>query len=818
MPETRSLKQGEILFIQGENPDRIYMLQEGEIEILSAPAEFLGLDKNIIIDKSARVCSVKGKAMLLGYSGLLASPYTRSARAVTASQVMEYPLPQGGFRGVAGRDMNTSINMLRQLFNNFMNAQAYIKKAVSAYVRLSQVDDNLSLAYSSLSQANGPDSINKKSDNLRTVLSMNRGTIPAIITVDFLLEDRSALLKKSYTEKITTDSLAPEYADLARRILKLDPQIIASMLKADPDIALSLFTAITRGFDRMLDNTYSIMEKIEQKIKTFFDGPDSWANYFTAMNGLKEWASRGGVASDFQPNLARLMQKLEAMALEVNGKGFGRFDGYTRLMNVLARKAEAVKAAPAAEEIESPETGFSGAPATVSTGLQKSIFQIFEFAMVEKEFQNRLLKMLNDFKMSKNPFGTDSDERKMRRFITQMYWDLYKQVFVRSKIESSTPRAAKLMLSYGFLDDTMLMPEQISELNDLARMRERQPEFPVYSEYEFLSMIYNNEEEPSITEMGLAYDAFLREQEKYQKKGKGDDASQEDPNSPMSKTLHEISQRLASTAAVCSGGTATAFPILTAELVKGSFKNIYQGKHTVSEIITKLRDIDFSAFYRETVLRLDSAREVIEEEVVPYFVLLPIYGTKTLLWQEISGNNKRSLGRIMIPIFFAGELEKSLMHTLACFRWELNRSMKGAMWADPIEGGISGEYFDYVNTFKKNSRLSPEMKEQIALRFKSLRTNRDRFAADYMLWVEFEREGIMKLNNVVREMFFKHIPFKKETRDILENMPAYAKYAGRYKNVQAREIAAFERKFKKYQNDAGQYPPEIEKFFEYLKM
>ncbi|HPS57387.1 MAG TPA: cyclic nucleotide-binding domain-containing protein [Spirochaetota bacterium] len=817
MPETRNLKQGEILFVQGENPDRIFMLQEGEIEILSAPAEFLGLDKSIIIDKSVRVASHQGKAMLLGYSGLLASPYTRSARAVTASQVMEYPLPQGGFRSVAGRDLNTAINMLRQLFNNFITAQGHMKKAVSVYVRFSQVDDNMALVYSSLSQGSGPDSINKKSDNLRTVFSMNRGTIPAIITVDFLLEDRSALLKKSYSEKITTDSLAPEYADLAKRILKLDPQIIASMLKADPDIALSLFTAITRGFDKMFENTYSIMEKIEQKIKTFFDGPDSWANYFTAMNGLKTWASRGGVASDFQPNLARLMQKLEAMALEVNGRGFGRYDGYTRLMNVLAKKSEPVKAS-AAGEIESPAADFSGAPATVSTGLQKSIFQIFEFAMVEKEFQNRLLKMLNDFKTSKNPFGTESDERKMRRYITQLYWELYKQVFVRSKIEATTPRAAKLMLSYGFLDDTMLMPEQLAELNDFARMRERQPEFPVYSEYEFLSMIYNNEEEPSITEMGLAYDAYLREQDKYQKKGKGDDENREDPNSPMSKTLHEISQRLASTAAVCSGGTATAFPILTAELIKGSLKNLYQTKHAVSEVITKLRDIDYSVFYRETVLRLDSAREVIEEEVIPYFVLLPIYGTKTLLWQEISGNNKRSLGRIMIPIFFAGELEKSLMHSFACFRWELNRSMKGAMWADPIEGGISGEYFDYVNTFKKNSRLSPEMKEKIALRFKALRTNRDRFADDYMLWVEYEREGIMKLNNVVREMFFKHMPFKKETREMLEGMPAYAKYAGRYKNVQAREIAAFERKFKKYQNETGLYPPEIEKFFEYLRM
>jgi hypothetical protein len=140
------------------------------------------------------------------------------------------------------------------------------------------------------------------------------------------------------------------------------------------------------------------------------------------------------------------------------------------------------------------------------------------------------------------------------------------------------------------------------------------------------------------------------------------------------------------------------------------------------------------------------------------------------------------------------------------------------MWADPIEGGLSGEYFDYVNTFKKNSKLSPEMKEKIALRFKSLRTNRDRFADDYMLWIEYEREGIMKLNAVVREMFFKHIPFKREIRDQLENMPAFNKSANRYRNVQNREIVSYENRFKKYLDANGSYPGPIEKYMNFLKM
>jgi hypothetical protein len=76
----------------------------------------------------------------------------------------------------------------------------------------------------------------------------------------------------------------------------------------------------------------------------------------------------------------------------------------------------------------------------------------------------------------------------------------------------------------------------------------------------------------------------------------------------------------------------------------------------------------------------------------------------------------------------------------------------------------------------------------------------------------------MKLNTVVREMFFKNIPFRQEIRDNLENMPAFNKFATRYKNISNRDFLAYERKFKKYQDASGAYPKEIQKFFEFLKM
>ncbi len=823
MPESRSLKIGDVLFVQGGIPERIYVMAEGELEILSAPREYTGLDDEIIIDKSLRVGTLKGKSMLMGFSDLLTSPFNNSVRAIAPSKIIEYPLSAEGFNGIAQRDVPGSINMLRQLFNIFLQSQNNLKKAVSIYTRMCQVDDNLMLLYHQLSSNNGPERINSGSQIIYDLFSSSSGSMPPQAGIDFIVEDKSKLLKKNYSEKLIYDVIGKEYLDLVKSLLKANPQVIAHLFKGDVTVPVSMFSVITDSVNAVLGNIYDIVEKINLKSDEFFEGPESWSSYFSGKGGLRDWESSGRLQSDFSANLKKLFEKIDELYSDLSGKSLKEKPGFSDLINSINAAGAMASSAPAATVPDSPERSDEApsAPSVISTGLQKSIYQIFEFSMIEKEFQNRMLKLLNEFKTMKNPFNTESDGRKVRRFISQLYWDLYKQVFVRTKIESSVPKAVRLMLNYGFLDDEMLEPSQVIELNDLARMRERTGEIPVVTEYEFLSRIYSGDEEPSITEMGLSYEAFLREQDKYQRKDKNADKHKrdnDDNEENLNKTLHEIEQRLASTAAVCSGGTATAFPILTSEIMKGSLKNLYQSKGSLTEITKKILDIDFSLFHRETVLKMGAAREIIKENILPYIIILPIYGTKTLLWQEMTGNNKRSRGRIVVPAFFMGDLEKSLMHSFACFRWELNRSIKGAMWADPIEGGITGEYFDYVNTYKKNSKLSQEAKEKIAVRFKSLRTNRDRFADDYVMWVGYEKEGIMKLNNVVREMFFKHIPFRAEIREQLESMPAFSKYANRYKNVNARDIAAYERKFKKYQDDAGNYPPEIEKYFEFMKM
>jgi hypothetical protein len=314
--------------------------------------------------------------------------------------------------------------------------------------------------------------------------------------------------------------------------------------------------------------------------------------------------------------------------------------------------------------------------------------------------------------------------------------------------------------------------------------------------------------------MGLTYEQHLAEQGKTKVKEK--DKTTSDAN--INKVLYEIDHRLATTASVCSGSTATAFPILTSMVMKGSPANFHVSKKKLASTVLRLRDIDFSVFYRETVAKIGDAREVIEEEVIPNFIIIPSLGTKTMLWQELDGPNRKSRGRIVVPALFMGDLIRSMAHTFACFRYELNRSIKGGAWRDPVEGGLTGIYLDYVQFYKKNSKLSIEAKEKITEKFRSIRDDRNRFADDYIFWVLFEKDGIPKLNTVVRDIFYKNIRFKKEIREKLQSMPAFSEIATRFHNVYNREITQYERKFKKYRDASGNLPEELQKFMDYLNM
>ena len=793
----------------------MYYLHEGALEILSCPSEFEGLDREIVIAKSTRVGTVGPNTLISGLSILFTEPYQKSIRALDDSYITRYPIKEGGFKQIASEDQALTVNILGHLFNRFELSISDASKYLKLYQNLTKINDNLALIIKELSASISDEKLLGRIEPLYVTYRNNGGEFPSQFDAKFLIADNGNILKKSYNfPGLPLESLIDlKQMSFFKRLLSVGPSILEAMIKDKPDVAIYMFEVVSENLLKVLDRIEAVANEIEEELSVFFGTESSWTAFFVDQKGFNGLMTSGRIDISFLKNFISVFVKLNTIYQDISGKTIvENHPGFKKLHSFYssAQNSASVATSPTASS-EGRASRDSGA---ILPQYKNSLHQIFEFALSDKEFQTNFLKTLNIFKTMKNPFDTEIEGRKVRRSLARFYWELFSQVFVRSKSQPTIPLPAKLMLHFGFLDESLMDEPQIPELHDLLSRSAEQSRVPIYYEEEFLTGILEGKFSPSISEMGLTYEQHLLEQSKT----KGKDRDKTSTDEKINKVLYEIAHRTTTTVSVCSGSTATAFPILTSMIMKGSPTNFHISKKKLESIILSLREIDFSVFYRETAAKLDNAREVIEEEVVPNFLLLPGMGTKTMLWQELDGPNRKSRGRIVVPTLFMGDLMKNMAHTFACFRYELNRSIKGGGWRDPVEGGLTGIYLDYVQFYKKNSKLSVEAKEKITEKFRGLRDDRSRFAEDYIMWVLFEKDGIPKLNTVVRDIFYKHIRFKKEIRDKLCSMPAFSEIANRFRNVYNRDITQYERRFKKYRDEMGNLPDVLQKFMDYMNM
>ncbi len=806
-----TLRKGAFLVVQGDEPRFVHFLEKGSLEILSAPKEFNGKDADTIIAYSRRVGTISGRSLVSGLSLVFSQPYTKSIRALEDSVVTKYPIREGGFRQMIDENLSLALGVLDNLVKRIDLSLTDAAKYMKLYQNLCKISDNIAIMASSIGDHKLPEGLLNHADELYGTFTEHGGELPLSFDGKFLVSDNSAALRKKYVfPGLPLESIADlKQCSFFKRLMGAGQEIVKSSMRSDPNIATYIFETASDNLIKILDRIENVHKEIDEQIAHLFGEEESWAMYLADGKGLDRWASTGKLSPDFLKNLLTVAMKINEFYEEISGeKIVENYSGLKRLHELYqSRKDSGGEAAPAQQRQ-------AAIAPSIGKEYKNSIHQIFEFALFDKENQKILLQALKTFKEMKNPFNTEIDGRKVRRTITKAYWDLYKQAYIRSRSEGVAPLPVRQMIRFGFLDETLVEPQQLVELHELINRHIERTEIPIHLEEEFLMRVNTGQDIPSINEMGLTYEQHLKEEGKAPTPK--DKKKAPDVDDGVKKTFYEIEQRVQRTVAVCSGSTATAFPVLTAMVVKTGLTNLYVSKRKLESVIKELRDVDYSVFYREASIDLGERRELIKQEVVPNFIILPAFGSKTMMWQDLEGINRKSRGRIVVPILFMGDLIKAMAHTFAVFRYELNRTITGAMWRDPVEGGITGIYLDYVQFFKKNPNLSIEAKEKIKEKFKSLRDDRSKFAYDYMLWVLFEKDGTPKLNNVVRDIFYKNIPFKKEVRTKLETMPAFAETAVRFKNVNTRTVEGYKRKFKKYLDDPGNMPEELKRFMDFL--
>lgn len=186
------------------------------------------------------------------------------------------------------------------------------------------------------------------------------------------------------------------------------------------------------------------------------------------------------------------------------------------------------------------------------------------------------------------------------------------------------------------------------------------------------------------------------------------------------------------------GRMGNHFPIFTKEFFHCPPKGVGFRENVIREMAW-VESIDPGVFCR--------VHKNVMNRIVPYTILIPTYGDFGFCWEPFDRYNRvTSRGRIIIPMY-PKNLQQSVLLACADLRWQVAKEKASYYW---MEEGITGQYYQWFTAQK----LKGDVK--------------NKFIEDYILWIKFESEGMMKLEKEVRAIFWRFAPFPQERKDMLK--------------------------------------------------
>ncbi|GMO41770.1 MAG: hypothetical protein Pg6C_02800 [Treponemataceae bacterium] len=148
--------------------------------------------------------------------------------------------------------------------------------------------------------------------------------------------------------------------------------------------------------------------------------------------------------------------------------------------------------------------------------------------------------------------------------------------------------------------------------------------------------------------------------------------------------------------------------------------------------------------------------------IVPYVLLLPTYGDFGVCWEPFNRYNRlTSRGRIVVPMY-SKSLQIAVIGAAADLRWQVAKEKAAYYW---MEEGLTGQFYQWFT----EQKLKGDIK--------------DAFVENYTLWLTKESEGVQRLDKDLRGIFWRHMPFTRETKEKLKGRSmAYAELFQRDKN------------------------------------
>lgn len=213
-------------------------------------------------------------------------------------------------------------------------------------------------------------------------------------------------------------------------------------------------------------------------------------------------------------------------------------------------------------------------------------------------------------------------------------------------------------------------------------------------------------------------------------------------NAMLSSVLSEV-DNLHQMHKMTVGRQGNPFPYLNSQNIPKETKD-YLYKETVIAKLNYWLEIDPEAFYRTYKGQ--------NHNILPYFILLPGFGTTGICWEPLDRNNKQfGKGRVGLPIYTRAP-DISLLSAIGDIRWQVAKEIASYYW---MEEGLTGRYYEYY--------LEAKLKGDL----KSL------FVTDYILWMTKETQGVQKLEQNARYVFWRYVPMPDERKLMLSKKGYY---------------------------------------------
>ncbi|HAF26166.1 MAG TPA: hypothetical protein DCG85_02490 [Lachnospiraceae bacterium] len=473
------------------------------------------------------------------------------------------------------------------------------------------------------------------------------------------------------------------------------------------------------------------------------------------------------------------------------------------------------KASATMEEIANGVDGSEQKEDKSDDSIKNCLNEIRKFASPEITVYSAFSSALDSFKNNPDRYGNADETRKLRRDLSNLFYDIYLAVFLKAYKTrwDDIPIGVRMFLLFGFVDDKLAGADNTKKLSAIASSISIGGDKKIVTMYEWLRLIYEDKVVPSRNEFDLDYPAYLKEQKK---EGHINEAKEKQLLTSMIDRLKfEIKNLFMIGNRITFGRITTCVPVFDKENVYRQLDSAYLSADAINTQIEKIRKIDFTAFCRQSVFSMPEAginSLFTTQEVLPYVILMPNTGTRASLWQEIDSKKRNTPARMIISIIHMEDIEDTMIRLVGEFRWEMCKTEHGIHWNDITDPSLTSCYSDYLQFYRKNSKLSPEVREKISMALKSNANSFKKvFISDYTTYIKYESKYALRLNKFSRELLFTFCPFSKEITASLKDNPQYTELIDRYVSESAHKVKQLNNLCVKIKKAGLTVPDEIRK-------